>query len=215
MNVSEKAYQQLKAKIIANELVGAVSENELCQELNVSRTPLREAIFRLMTEGWIEHSKNKTKTIRPITFNEIRSIFQVRKDIELMVLNLSWENKDVQRYRDIRQKIEQGLAETRFDLLLEADSELHERLLVDCQNEIVTRMLSFIYERLRMLRAGNGEGESILASSREHLTICDAVIARDLEQARGRWPNTLAIPITAFSQLLSSCYALFILKEQT
>ncbi|SQI42946.1 Uncharacterized HTH-type transcriptional regulator ydfH [Leminorella richardii] len=185
MNVSEKAYQQLKAKIIANELVGAVSENELCQELNVSRTPLREAIFRLMTEGWIEHSKNKTKTIRPITFNEIRSIFQVRKDIELMVLNLSWENQDVQRYRDIRQKIEQGLAETRFDLLLEADSELHERLLVDCQNEIVTRMLSFIYERLRMLRAGNGEGESILASSREHLTICDAVIARDLEQARG------------------------------
>lgn len=191
MNVSEKAYQQLKAKIIANELVGAVSENELCQELNVSRTPLREAIFRLMTEGWIEHSKNKTKTIRPITFNEIRSIFQVRKDIELMVLNLSWENQDVQRYRDIRQKIEQGLAETRFDLLLEADSELHERLLVDCQNEIVTRMLSFIYERLRMLRAGNGEGESILASSREHLTICDAVIARILNRRGGggrtRW----------------------------
>lgn len=54
MNISEKTYHQLKAKIIANELVGAISENELCQELNVSRTPLREALFRLMTEGWIE-----------------------------------------------------------------------------------------------------------------------------------------------------------------
>ena len=56
MNISEKTYHQLKAKIIANELVGAISENELCQELNVSRTPLREALFRLMTEGWIEPS---------------------------------------------------------------------------------------------------------------------------------------------------------------
>jgi DNA-binding GntR family transcriptional regulator len=51
MNISEKTYHQLKTKIIANELVGAVSENELCQELNVSRTPLREAIFRFDDRG--------------------------------------------------------------------------------------------------------------------------------------------------------------------
>ena len=62
MNISEKTYHQLKTKIIANELVGAVSENELCQELNVSRTPLREAIFRLMTEGWIERCTPPSET---------------------------------------------------------------------------------------------------------------------------------------------------------
>ncbi|MEG2042082.1 MAG: GntR family transcriptional regulator, partial [Hafnia sp.] len=131
MNISEKTYHQLKTKIIANELVGAVSENELCQELNVSRTPLREAIFRLMTEGWIEPSKNKTKTIKPITFSEIKDIFQIRKDIEIMVLNLSWDNQNVALYTAIRDKIQLGFKTENQDLLLEADNELHEQMLTD------------------------------------------------------------------------------------
>lgn len=184
MNISEKTYHQLKTKIIANELVGAVSENELCQELNVSRTPLREAIFRLMTEGWIEPSKNKTKTIKPITFSEIKDIFQIRKDIEIMVLNLSWDNQNVALYTAIRDKIQLGFKAENQDLLLEADNELHEQMLTDCHNEIVTNMLSFIYDRLRMLRSQKMKNDSILESSAEHLKICDGIISRDIEQTR-------------------------------
>jgi DNA-binding GntR family transcriptional regulator len=174
----------LKAKIIANELVGAISENELCQELNVSRTPLREALFRLITEGWIEPSKNKTKTIKPITFSEIRDIFQIRKDIEIMVLNLSWENQNQQRYQQIKDKIEAGFREQDVSLLLEADNELHEQMLSDCHNPIVTKTLSFMYDRLRMLRSDKMKNDSITDSSIEHLKICDGIIARDIEQTR-------------------------------
>jgi len=184
MNISEKTYHQLKAKIIANELVGAISENELCQELNVSRTPLREALFRLITEGWIEPSKNKTKTIKPITFSEIRDIFQIRKDIEIMVLNLSWENQSPQRYQAIKDKIEAGFQRQKTSLLLEADNELHEQLLSDCHNAIVTKTLSFIYDRLRMLRSDKMKSDSIIDSSEEHLKICDGIIARDIVQTR-------------------------------
>ncbi|POT56905.1 hypothetical protein C3432_16130 [Citrobacter amalonaticus] len=184
MNISEKTYQQLKAKIIANELKGAISENELCLELNVSRTPLREALFRLMTEGWIEPSKNKTKTIKPITFSEIRDIFQIRKDIEIMVLNLSWDNQVPQCYQAIKNKIEAGFEQQNTSLLLEADNELHEQLLSDCHNAIVTKTLSFIYDRLRMLRSDKMKSDSIIDSSEEHLKICDGIIARDIEQTR-------------------------------
>ena len=184
MNISEKTYHQLKAKIIANELVGAISENELCQELNVSRTPLREALFRLMTEGWIEPSKNKTKTIKPITLSEIRDIFQIRKDIEIMVLNLSWENQDPQRYQTIKDKIQVGFHDSNVSLLLEADNELHEQMLSDCHNAIVTKTLTFMYDRLRMLRSDKMKNDSIIDSSKEHLKICAGIIARDIEQTR-------------------------------
>lgn len=201
MNISEKTYHQLKAKIIANELVGAVSENELCQELSVSRTPLREAIFRLMTEGWIEPSKNKTKMIKPITLSEIRDIFQIRKDIEIMVLNLSWDNQDPQLYRAIRDKIEAGFRDKNQTLLLEADNELHEQLLSDCHNAIVTKTLSFIYDRLRMLRSDKMKNESIIDSSAEHLKICDAIIARDIEQTR----EAIALHVgNSYNRLFSS-----------
>lgn len=201
MNISEKTYHQLKAKIIANELVGAVSENELCQELSVSRTPLREAIFRLMTEGWIEPSKNKTKMIKPITLSEIRDIFQIRKDIEIMVLNLSWDNQDPQLYRAIRDKIEAGFRDKNQTLLLEADNELHEQLLSDCHNAIVTKTLSFIYDRLRMLRSDKMKNESIIDSSAEHLKICDAIIARDIAQTR----EAIALHVgNSYNRLFSS-----------
>ncbi|MFB2865735.1 GntR family transcriptional regulator [Aeromonas sp. MdU4] len=184
MNISEKTYHQLKVKIIANELVGAISENELCQELSVSRTPLREALFRLMADGWIESSRNKTKTIKPITLSEIRDIFQIRKDIEIMVLNLSWDNQEPELYCAIRDKIEAGFRDNNQLLLLEADNELHEQLLLDCHNSIVTKMVSFIYDRLRMLRSNKMKDESIVNSSTEHLKICDGIIARDIERAR-------------------------------
>lgn len=184
MNISETTYHQLKTKIIANELVGAVSENELCQELNVSRTPLREAIFRLMTEGWIEYSKNKTKTIKPITLHEINDIFQIRKDIEIMVLKLSWENQNIKFYQSIKDTINEGFAQNNHELLLLADNQLHEQLLLDCHNEIVTKMLSFIYERLHMLRSDKMRSESIVASSVEHLKICDGIIDRNIEQTK-------------------------------
>ncbi|MEZ2576435.1 GntR family transcriptional regulator [Buttiauxella ferragutiae] len=201
MNISEKTYHQLKAKIIANELVGAVSENELCQELSVSRTPLREAIFRLMTEGWIEPSKNKTKMIKPITLSEIRDIFQIRKDIEIMVLNLSWDNQNPQLYAAIRDKIEAGFSDKNQTLLVEADNELHEQLLSDCHNAIVTKTLSFIYDRLRMLRSDKMKNDSIINSSAEHLKICDAIIARNIEQTR----EAIALHVAnSYNRLFSS-----------
>jgi DNA-binding GntR family transcriptional regulator len=201
MNISETTYQQLKAKIIANELTGAVSENELCQELNVSRTPLREAIFRLMTEGWIEYSKNKTKTIKPITLHEINDIFQIRKDIEIMVLKLSWDNQDVKFYQSIKDKINEGFETEDHELLLLADNQLHEQLLLDCRNEIVTKMLSFIYERLHMLRSDKMRADSIVASSAEHLKICDAIIDRDIEQTKEAIAQHVA---NSYNRLFSS-----------
>lgn len=70
-----------------------------------------------------------------------------------MVLNLSWDNQNVALYTAIRDKIQLGFKAENQDLLLEADNELHEQMLTDCHNEIVTKMLSFIYDRLRMLRS--------------------------------------------------------------
>ncbi len=201
MNISETTYQQLKAKIIANELTGAVSENELCQELNVSRTPLREAVFRLMTEGWIEYSKNKTKTIKPITLHEINDIFQIRKDIEIMVLKLSWDNQDVKFYQSIKDKINEGFETHDHELLLLADNQLHEQLLLDCRNEIVTKMISFIYVRLHMLRSDKMRADSIVASSAEHLKICDAIIDRDIEKTKEAIAQHVA---NSYNRLFSS-----------
>ncbi|VFS47605.1 GntR family transcriptional regulator [Budvicia aquatica] len=170
MNASEKTYQQLKAKIISNELVGAVSESELCATFNVSRTPLREAIFRLITEGWIDYSKNKTKTIRPITLKELKNIFQIRVDIEIMLLNLSWKYHDTSIYQSIKKNIEKGIAQQDIDLLLASDNQLHQQLLDDCNNELVYKMLSFIYDRLRMLRSDKVKTDSIL-SHRQNILI--------------------------------------------
>lgn len=84
---------------------------------------------------------------------------------------------------------------------MEADNELHEQLLSDCHNAIVTKTLSFIYDRLRMLRSDKMKNDSIIDSSAEHLKICDAIIARNIEQTR----EAIALHVgNSYNRLFSS-----------
>ncbi|QIQ21147.1 GntR family transcriptional regulator [Zophobihabitans entericus] len=184
MNSNEEIYQELKNRIIQNEITGAISESDLCAKFNISRTPLREAIFRLINEGWIDYTKNKTKVVKPITLKELIDIFQIRADIEIMLLTLSWHNINTAIYQQIKHNIQIGLKTKDINLLMSSDNQLHHQLLEDCRNELVIRMLSFIYDRLRMLRAENPQDNAIFYSSEEHLAICDAILERDLDKTK-------------------------------
>lgn len=185
MNISEKIYIELKQRIIGNSLRGAISEVELCRELGASRTPLREALFRLVAEGWVvQDPRTNYKAIKAITLSEIKDIFAIRKDVELIVLRASWERQDPAAYAAIADAIQHAMTAQDIDALLDNDDRLHEQLLRDCRNEMLTRMLSYIYERLRMLRHDDRKNSSILDSSREHLDICAAIVARDYERAQ-------------------------------
>jgi len=81
--VTEKVYESLKKEIIANEYqprTRLLLEN-LSKELQVSMTPVREALARLNSEGFVE-SERQGFYVSPITINDVERMFEVRKLIE-------------------------------------------------------------------------------------------------------------------------------------
>ena len=81
--VTEKVYESLKKEIISNEYqprTRLLLEN-LSKELQVSMTPVREALARLNSEGFVE-SQRQGFYVSPITINDVERMFEVRKLIE-------------------------------------------------------------------------------------------------------------------------------------
>lgn len=84
-SLAEKAYQQLKYKLIYGELLPGevLSENRLSQEMDMSRTPIRDALSRLASDGFIVTLKNRGILVKDISYKEL---------LDIQALNHSMQN---------------------------------------------------------------------------------------------------------------------------
>ncbi len=93
--LSEQVYRKLKAKIISLGFQPgeALQERVLAEMLEVSRTPVREALLQLAQEGWVDLNARRSILVRDITMEDIDEIFEVRKIIEEFALREIFERK--------------------------------------------------------------------------------------------------------------------------
>ncbi|WP_312095119.1 GntR family transcriptional regulator, partial [Aminipila sp.] len=68
------ADQILKGNLLPNE---KINENKICQELNISRTPVREALIQLSSEGVLENVPRKGFVLRTLNPREAAEIYEV------------------------------------------------------------------------------------------------------------------------------------------
>lgn len=82
--LKEQAYNYLKNAILEVEIEsrGIYSEQHFADRLNVSRTPIREAVLQLSQEGLVEIHPHLGVSIRELSAAEIEELFQVRTAIE-------------------------------------------------------------------------------------------------------------------------------------
>ena len=90
---AKQAYSYIKSKILSYELPpgAAISDNALAQELNMSRSPVREAIFMLTNDGLID-STGMGAQVSPMTLTDIVEVCQVRKAVEVAAVNILLDN---------------------------------------------------------------------------------------------------------------------------
>ena len=84
VSYKDQVYQYLKAALIKGDLhTGEIySEQQLADQLNVSRTPVREAVMQLMHEGMLEVRANRGWTVRPVSEDDLREIVAARIAVE-------------------------------------------------------------------------------------------------------------------------------------
>ena len=91
INLKKYAYNEIKDKIVNCIYApgSLLNEQILASELNISRTPIREALSHLQEEGLITIMPKKGILVSNITISDMSQIYQVRLEVEPFVVKLS------------------------------------------------------------------------------------------------------------------------------
>lgn len=84
ITLKQQAYHDIRAKIQSGDLWAGsrLSELSLSKELQISRTPIREAIHQLASEGIVEHIPHYGSFVRQLTRDEVQELFDLRETLE-------------------------------------------------------------------------------------------------------------------------------------
>jgi DNA-binding GntR family transcriptional regulator len=140
----EEVYRQILGRIQRGDLPpgSRVRDTELASQLGVSRTPIREALLRLVRDGALESSLGRGFRVRPLDPAELREIGAIVGTLEALALRLSGVPKaeQLERLRAIDRRIEQ----TRGDAAhcLDLEDEWHQALLEACPNRRLLDLIS-------------------------------------------------------------------------
>jgi DNA-binding GntR family transcriptional regulator len=185
-SVAQTVYEQVKQLILRHgvepgEKIGLV---DLATRLEVSLTPLREALTRLKEDGFVVHHTHRGYFVAEISTEEALELYAVRDALESYALGIGVPRMDESDLKAIAAAIEDHReAITKRDGFLE-DKVLHLRLVSIANNQLLTRMLEQIMDRAIMkLRIGSLPRQRGPEAYEEHQDILAALQQRDAAQA--------------------------------
>jgi DNA-binding GntR family transcriptional regulator len=190
VNLAEHAYAQLKALIHDFELLPGdrFSESEMGQRLGVSRTPVREALFRLRNEGFIDVESKSGWTIKPIDFDKLDQLYDLRVLLELAsVARLCARTTDPPELEGLKAAwlVPAGERLSSMREVGALDEQFHATLVSAAGNAEIAKVHWDVTERIRIVRQLDFTREDrIEATYLEHAKILRAVLQRKLDQAQ-------------------------------
>ena len=182
----DQIYQQLLDRLLGGELLPGshLVESELTTQLGVSRTPLREALFRLEQEGFLQADLARGFTVIPLTAREVRETYPIIWTLECLALSTIVQSERIS-IPDL-EGINDALAEVRDDPVtrLTLDLRWHDTLLQPCPNRRLLQMITSLKQvAYRYERAYMREPALVETSIEQHRMICHALKRGDLAQA--------------------------------
>lgn len=183
------SYNILKEKILNLELEPGtkISEKEIAEELNVSRTPVREAFMKLAQEELLDIIPQSGTIVSRINLEYVEEGRFIREKVEKEIVMLACQEFP----EEFRFRLESNIAmqelcigQNNFLKLFELDEEFHQILFRGCNKIRTWNMLQLLnshFKRLRLLRlARDSNWENIIS---QHKQIYQLIISKDAKKA--------------------------------
>lgn len=183
--LGEQAYDALKIKIMSMPSNSYISARSAAAELNMSYTPVREALLRLNQEGFIKQIPNVGFLVETTDLSDHVKFYQVRECIEPFVLKNVFESILPEHIADMEKYIElQKIALDNNDIrnFIENDIYMHQVLF----NLLDNRYLTDFYMNLRSTFSINSFHLSKVGhplAIEEHISLIEAIKRNDLDTA--------------------------------
>ena len=188
VSLADQVFERLEADILGGKYQRGeyITELRLCAELGVSRTPVREALRRLLQEHLVEET-NKGTMVMGISRKDFEDMCAIRIRIEGLAVRGFIEHLTEEGLKELRDAIdfqEFYLAKSDADHLRIMDGRFHETIYNRCGSAILHDTLAPLHKKVQKFRRQSMQERSrAIKSVEEHKAICEAIAARDSARA--------------------------------
>ena len=214
ISYKDQVYEHLKHAIIMGDMeVGEIySEQMIADMLNISRTPVREAIMQLKFENLIDIFSGRGFSVRPISFSDVQQIIQARTAIESTGLTVLVENADSDEALEVLSQMEECVkldmkesldAGHNYDFM-QADMEFHMLSVMFTGNEFFIHIMRMMKARLEQAIVSSLKKiNRPLVAIREHEEILNGLLNRDADAAVQALRKHMQVTENILSEMMS------------
>ncbi|WP_226619167.1 GntR family transcriptional regulator [Cytobacillus firmus] len=188
ISIREHAYLYLKKLILEGEYQAGdrLVERELAAKLNISRTPIREALFRLESQGFVKTVPRKGVVISNISEDEVLEVFTILSSLEVLAVKLAAQRMDSGTQQELDLKIKELIELSEQDEENFNSEHIQMNRLINKASkspklyEILSGLIDFIHMAANMGYETPGRRKDSL---KEHIDIMKALRDKDAEIA--------------------------------
>lgn len=189
-SLRDKAYYSIKNGIITYKYQPGVPlpEEQLSQELGISRTPIREALKELQYNGLVRYIPGKGVLVSELSIKDIHEVFFLRQVLEVAALHITIQNyqeSDLKPLKDLFSSIlDKKLSDQDYEALFQSDINLHTFIVETAGNRRLTEFVSVLGDQIERIRHTSARMPGRMEISLgEHRDILNAIEKRDHENA--------------------------------
>jgi len=163
-----------------------IDQELVAHELDVSRTPIREALKVLDSEGFVEIRPHRGAFITDMTEEDVRNVYEVRALIEAELVRRVTPRMPASVLEELDERLEKiGRNPEDRERHVEVDIGFHNELTEHAQNELFEEILESLTNRIMRVRrfAQLQPQYHMIESHREHRAVLEAMQAQDAEKA--------------------------------
>ncbi|MGD9567594.1 MAG: GntR family transcriptional regulator [Sedimentibacter sp.] len=190
-SLSQKAYLELRNDIYRNKIKpgDCLSENLIASELNMSRTPVREALRILENEDLVEIKDGIGIYVKTILLSDIEDIFEVRKVLEALAFKTSMNRITDEEITNLEEKFKKLMLDFNngidvpMDSFVSVDWELDELIVNKCKNNYIISIMNDIKAKIIRYQYMSYEAlNDVVESTSQHLRILSLIRERNLKE---------------------------------
>lgn len=162
----------------------AIVEQDISEQLGISRTPIREAIRQLTFEGLVTNVPSTGTFVKHLAVQDIEEIFQIRTMFELTALKSAVELISDSELERIEKQLISAQESSENEVFYRSDRDLHWTIIKYSCNSRIINFYNTIESQHEMIRRLSSMTPQRLSKSRdEHKAILDAIYNRDLTRS--------------------------------
>ncbi len=197
-DLRDQTYIQLRKAILSGPIrPGTVLvQEQLAEQLGISRTPVRDALDRLASEGLVIRSPGGRIHVAPFSIEELQEKYMVRRALEVLALRLAAPNlagEPLARLKALVDSMRQDIADGNAQLVAQGGTAFHDTIFAACGNTYLRQLLTSLNESIRRYRHAAIDIPGRAAETlREHRRIYECLAAGDIAAAQDAMEDHIA-----------------------